>query len=294
MPAIELTNVNKTFGSQRAVDGLDLLVPDGAIYGFVGPNGSGKTTTLRLITRILKPDSGVVRVLGESLHGPANDRIAYLPEERGLYKQMRVRQLLRYYAKLKNVTVTFAEIDQWLERLGLSGHGGKRVGQLSKGMSQKVQFIATVISKPKLVLLDEPFSGLDPLNAVVLRDLVLDLKKQGVTVIFSTHDMAIAEQMCDSVFMIFQGRKVLDGSLQEIRGQFADDTLRVHFAKPTTLTGDLPGVLSTTELGQAYQFRLNADANLQLLLNRLMQLGPIDRFGRATPTLQDIFVRLVR
>ncbi|MBV8781467.1 MAG: ATP-binding cassette domain-containing protein, partial [Phycisphaerae bacterium] len=169
MDAIELTAVTKRFGPQVAVDRLDLRVERASIYGFIGPNGSGKTTTLRLITRIFQPDSGTVCVLGETAHGPANDRIAYLPEERGLYKQMKVRDLLRFYAKLKNSYVPFSRVDDWLERLGLAGHGHKKVEQLSKGMSQKVQFIATVIAKPALVLLDEPFSGLDPINAVVLR-----------------------------------------------------------------------------------------------------------------------------
>jgi ABC-2 type transport system ATP-binding protein len=291
MVAIELLSVTKRFGSQLAVNALNLSVPEASIYGFIGPNGSGKTTTLRMITRILQPDSGTIRVLGETEHGPANDRIAYLPEERGLYKQMKVRDLLRYYARLKNVEVTTPQIDSWLDRLGLAGHGSKRIGQLSKGMSQKVQFIATVIARPRLVLLDEPFSGLDPLNAVVLRDLVLDLKRQGVTVIFSTHDMSVAEQMCDSVFMIFRGDKVLDGSLQSIRRQFGEDTIQVRFDRPTTLGDNFPGA-SSNEASQEFKLRLPGDVDVKELLTRLMQRGTVERFERSTPTLQDIFVRV--
>src|SRR5213594_2060333 len=187
MHAVEIEHVTKTFAVHRAVDELSLAVPPGTVYGFIGPNGSGKTTTLRMIMRIFHPDLGKITVLGESRHGAANDQIAYLPEERGLYRSMKVRDVLRFYSELKGHTPARGEIDQWLDRMGLSGAGDKRVQALSKGMSQKVQFIATVIAKPKLVLLDEPFSGLDPVNAVVLRDLILDLRRQGTTVIFSTH-----------------------------------------------------------------------------------------------------------
>jgi len=276
--AIELSNVTKTFCAQTAVDDLSLRVPAGSVYGFIGPNGSGKTTTLRMITRILLPDRGTVRVLGEAHHGPANDRVAYLPEERGLYKQMRVRELLRFYARLKSHTPAPGEIDGWLERMELSQHGDKKIEQLSKGMSQKVQFIATVISRPDLVLLDEPFSGLDPINATVLREMVLDLKKQGTTVIFSTHDMAIAEKMCDFVFMIFRGKKMLDGTLQSIQREYGSDTVRVEFRM--------------TDFGKYQELRVQSDCDTQRLLAALMQRGVVGHFEVAHPTLQDIFVRI--
>ena len=323
--AIELANVTKTFGAQTAVDDLSLRVPAGSVYGFIGPNGSGKTTTLRMITRILLPDRGTVRVLGEDHHGPANDRVAYLPEERGLYKQMRVRELLRFYARLKSYTPAPAEIDHWLERMQLAEHGNKKIEQLSKGMSQKVQFIATVISKPELVLLDEPFSGLDPINATVLREMVLDLKKQGTTIIFSTHDMSIAEKMCDFIFMIFRGKKVLDGTLDSIQRDYGSDTIRVEFLETSSssipdagsevlrragsnpndapisqvatplLNGrltDLPGVLNVTDFGKYQELRVEKDCDSQRLLATLMQRGPVSHFEIAHPTLQDIFVRV--
>jgi ABC-2 type transport system ATP-binding protein len=289
--AIELDTVTKAFGTQRAVDQLTLRVPTGSVYGFIGPNGSGKTTTLRMITRILAPDQGTVRVLGEDRHGPANDRVAYLPEERGLYKQMRVREILRFYARLKNYAPTTAEIDTWLDRMQLTGHGSKKIEQLSKGMSQKVQFIATVISRPELVLLDEPFSGLDPLNAKVLREMVLDLKKQGATVIFSTHDMSNAEKLCDFIFMIFRGKKVLDGTLESIQRDYGSDTIRVRFTQPTTLT-DLPGVSKVTDFGQYQELRMEKSCNTQSLLAALIQRGPLEHFEITHPTLQDIFLRI--
>jgi ABC-2 type transport system ATP-binding protein len=293
--AIELANVTKTFGAQTAVDDLSLRVPTGSVYGFIGPNGSGKTTTLRMITRILLPDRGLVRVLGEDHHGPANDRVAYLPEERGLYKQMRVRELLRFYARLKSYTPAPAEIDNWLERMRLAEHGNKKIEQLSKGMSQKVQFIATVISKPELVLLDEPFSGLDPINATVLREMVLDLKRHGSTVIFSTHDMSVAEKMCDFIFMIFRGKKILDGTLESIQRDYGSDTIRVEFLQQSPLNGrlnDLPGVLNVTDFGKYQELRVEKDCDSQRLLSTLMQRGSVGHFEIAHPTLQDIFVRV--
>src|SRR2546430_13807286 len=251
--AVELENITKTFGQQIAVDDLSLAVPSGSVYGFIGPNGSGKTTTLRMIMRIFYPDRGAIRVLGESSHGPANNQVAYLPEERGLYRQMKVRDILRFYSELKGHHPTRREIDDWLDRLGLSGAGDKRVQALSKGMSQKVQFIATIIAKPKLPLLDEPFSGLDPVNAVVLRDLILELKRAGTTVIFSTHDMSVAERMCDFIFMIYRGKKVLDGTLASIQRKYGSDTLRVKLepadGRPFALES-LPGVINVTDYGK--------------------------------------------
>src|SRR5207253_394722 len=197
---------------------LSLQIPEQTIYGFIGPNGSGKTTTLRMIMRIYLPDpGGRVRVLGDESWHAASDRVGYLPEERGLYKQMKVRDVLRFYAALKGLRDSKAVIATWLERLGLAEWANKKVEALSKGMAQKVQFIATVVAHPELVLLDEPFSGLDPINAEVLREAIVELKRDGISVIFSTHDMAVAEKMCDFIFMISRGKKVLDGTLEGIK-----------------------------------------------------------------------------
>jgi ABC-2 type transport system ATP-binding protein len=231
--AIRLAGVTKRFGSTLAVDDLTLTVPGGCIYGFIGPNGSGKTTTLRMIMRILLPDGGTIDVLAVAAAGAAvRDRVSYLPEERGLYKKMTVRRLLRYYGRLKGRRLPALDpvIDDWLARLGMDGWGERRIETLSKGMSQKVQFVAAVVSEPELLILDEPFSGLDPVNADVLRDAVLEMRRRGTTVVFSTHDMAIAEKMCDRIFMIFRGRKVLDGTLAEIQAQYGLDTIRVRTA----------------------------------------------------------------
>jgi ABC-2 type transport system ATP-binding protein len=292
MNAVELEHVSKLFGKQTAVDDLSLAVPEGSVYGFIGPNGSGKTTTLRMIMRIFLPDTGSIRVLGDDHSSAANDRVGYLPEERGLYRNMRVRDVLAFYSKLKGHSTNRKEIGDWLDRVGLSGVGDKRVSALSKGMAQKIQFVATVISKPQLVLLDEPFSGLDPVNAVVLRELVLDLKRQGTTVIFSTHDMSVAEKMCDFIFMIYKGQKVLDGTLRSIQDKYGSDTLRVRAQINGTSLACLPGVLKVTDYGNLQELRLAPDTDSQQILSRLIQYGRVDHFEQAHPSLHDIFVRI--
>jgi ABC-2 type transport system ATP-binding protein len=292
MAAVEIHQVTKRFGAHIAVNDLNLEVPAGVVYGFIGPNGSGKTTTLRMIMRILHPDRGEIRVLGETALRAANDRVGYLPEERGLYKQMKVRDVLRFYAELKGFRNSRATIDDWLERMGLADWADKRVEALSKGMSQKVQFIATVVAKPDLVLLDEPFSGLDPVNAEVLRDAVLDLKRAGATVIFSTHDMDVAEKMCDFIFMIYKGQKVLDGTLDSIQDTYGTDTVRVRVDDRDADLSQLPEVLKVTDFGRWQELRLVRGADTQQLLANLMSRGKVRHFELARPSLHDIFVRI--
>jgi ABC-2 type transport system ATP-binding protein len=289
---VAIDHVTKTYGSHVAVRDLSLQVPTNSIYGFIGPNGSGKTTTLRMIMRILHPDAGTIRVLGDDSWGSANDRVGYLPEERGLYKQMKVRELLRFYAELKSYRVSRQEVDSWLDRMGLLDWGDKKVEALSKGMAQKVQFIATVIARPDLVLLDEPFTGLDPINGEVLREAVLDLKRGGATVLFSTHDMATAERMCDFICMIYQGNKVLDGTLEAIQDSYGSDTLRVRVEGDGIDFARLPGVLKVTDHGRLQELRLDRDADTQSLLGHLMAHGKVRHFELARPSLHDIFVRI--
>src|SRR5436309_8963594 len=293
MNAVEIEHVTKTFGKLAAVDDLSLVVPAGTVYGFIGPNGSGKTTTLRMIMRILHPDRGTIRVLGEESLGAANDRVGYLPEQRGLYKQMKVRDILRFYAELKGYRDNRTAVLSWLERLGLADWADKRVEALSKGMSQKVQFIAAVIARPELVLLDEPFSGLDPVNAEVLREEVLNLRRDGITVIFSTHDMAVAEKMCDFIFMIYKGKKVLDGTLDSIQDAYGSDTVRVRLEGRADLDS-LPGVAKVTDFGKFQELRLDPGADPQRILAALAQRGAVRHFELTRPTLHDIFVRIAR
>jgi ABC-2 type transport system ATP-binding protein len=292
--AIVLDAVTKRFGHTTAVDTLSLEVPQGAIYGFIGPNGSGKTTTLRMIMNILLPDSGSVEVLGDRSTTAARDRVGYLPEERGLYKQMPVRRLLTYYGQLKGGTRADIEreADWWLARLGLPGVADKKIQALSKGMSQKVQFIAAVVARPELVILDEPFSGLDPVNRDVLRDAVLELKRRGTTIVFSTHDMSMAELMCDRIFMIFKGRKVLDGSLDDIQSTYGHDAVHVRVQGGPAVLASIDGVESVVDHGNVQQVRLSIDP--QAFLSRLVTRAAVHRFEITRPSLHDIFVEIAR
>ncbi len=290
--AVELRQVTKRFGNHVAVDRLDLEVPAGVVYGFIGPNGSGKTTTLRMILRILYPDEGQISVLGRDRGAGADDRVAYLPEERGLYKKMKVRDILTFYAQLKGLRNCRREIDDWLERLELTKWANLKVETLSKGMSQKVQFIATVVASPQLVVLDEPFSGLDPVNMEVLKDAIVSLRDKGSTVIFSTHDMDVAERMCDTIFMIFRGKKVLDGTLETIQSQFGNDTLRIRMHAVNGGLSNVPGVARVNEYGPYKELRMSPGADPQKILRQLLELGPLEHFELARPSLHDIFVRI--
>jgi ABC-2 type transport system ATP-binding protein len=290
--AVELRGITKTFGNVVAVDDLSLDVPQGTVYGFIGPNGSGKTTTLRMIMNIFYPDKGFIRVLGEELHDACTDRVGYLPEERGLYRKMKVRDLLRFYGQLKSGGDVSQGVDSWLERLDLSQWADKKVETLSKGMSQKVQFIAAVVADPELLILDEPFSGLDPVNTDILREAVLEMQSRGATVIFSTHDMNTAEKMCDFIFMIFKGRKVLDGTLTSIQEKYGADTLRLSCDGGAAVLRDLEGVERIRDFGKIQELRMAGSQDPQELLARIMARTRINSFEIARPSLHDIFVRI--
>ncbi len=294
MNVVEIENVTKTFGRHVAVDDLSLAVPQGSIYGFIGPNGSGKTTTLRMIMRIYHPDSsgGHIHVLGEESFQAANDRIGYLPEERGLYKKMKVREVLRFYAELKGRRDFHQAVADWLERFELTEWSDKKIDTLSKGMAQKVQFISAVIAQPELVILDEPFSGLDPVNTDALREAVLDLRRSGSTVIFSTHDMGVAEKMCDFIFMIYKGRKVLDGTLESIQAQYGQDTLRVAVDGNGFDPQGIDGVERVNDFGRFQELRVAPGVDTQSILTALMKHGRVTHFEQTQPSLHDIFVRI--
>jgi len=291
-PAITIRAVTKRFNGVVAVNDLDLTVPHGSLYGFIGPNGSGKTTTLRMIMHILLPDEGAIEVLGERGTQAARDRVSYLPEERGLYKRMTVRRLLRYYGSLKGAKQPELDrsMSRWLDRMGLAAWIDKRIDALSKGMAQKIQFIAAVLNGPELLILDEPFTGLDPVNSEVLKDAVLDLKKAGTTIVFSTHDMGVAERLCDRIFMIFKGRKVLDGTLDEIQSEYGYDTIRLRTENGASALEGLPGIEEVNDQGNFQEVAWHGDP--QALLEALMARTRIQHFEVARPSLHDIFVRI--
>ena len=293
MNAIALQHITKRFGTHVAVSDLSLEEPAGSVYGFIGPNGSGKTTTIRMILHILIPDSGRIEVFGDHRTDVARDRLGYLPEERGLYKKMKVRRLLRYYGRLKGKPLSSLDknINRWIDRMGLGPWLDQPIEALSKGMAQKVQFIAAVVAEPDLLILDEPFTGLDPVNAEVLKDAVLDVRRGGTTVVFSTHEMGVAERMCDRIFMIYKGKKVLDGTLDQIQAAYGADTVRVRVDGGARTLQTLPGVTSVNDYGQLQEVRCD---DPQAMLAALVARARVQHFEITRPSLHDIFVRIAR
>jgi ABC-2 type transport system ATP-binding protein len=292
MHAVEMTGVTKTFGDVLAVDDLSLAVPQGSVFGFIGPNGSGKTTTIRMIVNIFYPDRGTIQVLEKPMDGTRTGLIGYLPEERGLYRKMRVRPLLEFFGELRGGRNVSKEVDYWLKRLDLAHCSERRLETLSKGMSQRIQFIAAVVPEPQLLILDEPFTGLDPVSADVLREAILDLRTRGATVILSTHDMTVAETLCDQIFMIFRGRKVLDGTLAGIQEQYGNDTIRVAVEGGAAVVNGLPGVEKVRDLGQVQELRMGIGCDPHRVLCDLVTRGRVSSFSVVKPSLHDIFVRI--
>lgn len=301
--AVVLSAITKRFGSKAAVDSLDLRIPAGSLCGFLGPNGAGKTTTIRMIMAIILPDSGSLEILGRRSAVESKDRIGYLPEERGVYRTMRVGDFLTYMARLKGADASGlgARIDGWLERLALPGVRKKRCQELSKGMQQKVQFISTVIHDPNLIILDEPFSGLDPVNARLLRELIRELNTQGKTIIFSTHVLPVAEQICQRVVMINRGRKVLDGTVGEIRAEYDPRTLVVETvsrqdADPSRferVEGVRHASLMNDSAASRIELHLRDDADPQRVMRDASLVAPVRRVELRSATLEDVFVQLV-
>ena len=294
MNIIELDHITKSYDNHIAVDDLTLQVPRGSIYGFIGPNGSGKTTAIRMIMNILYPDSGVIRIFGRKHIGSRIDTIGYLPEERGLYRKMKLKELINFYGELKHLRKPSNETDLWLEKFELTKWAGKKVETLSKGMSQKVQFIITIINRPEVIILDEPFSGLDPVNAEIIKDVILDLREEGATVLFSTHDMSVAERMCDFIFMIYKGKKVLDGTLVSIQKVYGQDTIRIQSEKGASVLDGIPGIEKINDFGQLQEIRMMQGIDHQQILSAVMARTRILKFEVASPSLNDIFIRIAR
>ena len=302
-PAVEIAGIAKRYSGHTAVRNLSLVVPRGSVYGLLGPNGAGKTTTIRMLLDIIAPDEGTIRIFGEpNRREGILDRIGYLPEERGLYKRMQVRRVLRFVAELKGVSAKEADrrVDKWLERLGLStpakDWGNAKVDELSRGMQQKVQFIATLLHDPELVILDEPFSGLDPINAQALKDTVVELKRDGRTVIFSTHIMDNAERLCDSVCILARGEKVLDGLVAEVRKEHGGRHVALQLAD--SRNAKVEGILEDRTLisrvdnsNRTFDIEMIANGDPQELLRRILAAGAsVQRFELVQPSLHRIFL----
>lgn len=294
---LRLDRITKSFDEFTAVNQLSLNVRPGRIFGLLGPNGAGKTTTIRMVVNITAPDEGNIELFGQPLSMALQDRIGFLPEERGLYKKMKVGDQLKFFGALKNIDGKHAEaaIDRWLERVGLTEWKNKKSDELSKGMQQKIQFIAAVLHDPDLIILDEPFSGLDPVNALLLEEIVLSLKAAGKTIIFSTHQMEIAEQLCDDICLLNKSKKVLDGTLREIKSSFGRDIVALRVEGGAAIEPDERLVRSVQQSPDESAIQLHKGADAQELLHRLIERGArITKFELVEPTLKDIFIGMVK
>jgi ABC-2 type transport system ATP-binding protein len=296
--AIVLQGITKTFGQKIAVRDLDLVVPKGGLYGFIGPNGAGKTTTIRMIMSILFPDRGELSVLGRRSALEMKDRIGYLPEERGLYKKMKIGAFLAYILRLKGKDKPDyrKHISNWLDRIGLGEVEGKKCEELSKGMQQKLQFLVAIIHEPDLLILDEPFSGLDPINQRLLRELVLERNRLGTTVIFSTHVMHQAEQICDSVVMIHNGVKVLDETMAGIRKRFDPKMILFEPLDPNadgSIIHGMDGVQAVNRTDLGFEIGLHDGVDPAAAVRAITAAVPTARIELDRPTLEDIFIRIV-
>jgi ABC-2 type transport system ATP-binding protein len=295
-PTLLLDRVTKSFDEFVAVDELSIAVRPGRIFGLLGPNGAGKTTTIRMIVGITAPDAGRIEIFGRPMGPETQNRIGYLPEERGLYKKMRVGEQLRFLGELKGMAGAEADraAERWLERMKLSEWRKKKTDELSKGMQQKVQFIATVMHDPDLLILDELFSGLDPVNAGLMEEIVLELKAAGRTIIFSTHMMEAAEKLCDDICLLNRSHKVLEGSLRGVREGFGRNAVALRMEGGDGVLDDAALVASVKPYGDYSEVLLAEGANSQELLRRLVERGArVSRFERVEPSLRDIFITKV-
>jgi ABC-2 type transport system ATP-binding protein len=292
LDAISLENVTKSYDSVTAVDGVNLQVRQGAVLGLLGPNGAGKTTTIRMILNILAPDQGSIRVLGQPVSDKTRESIGYLPEERGLYPRMQVRALIVFLAALRGLTEAEADrrAREWLERFELAQWSEKKLVDLSKGMQQKVQFITAVIHRPPVVILDEPFSGLDPVNAATVKDIMLEMRNQGSTIVLSTHRMEQVEMMCDSICLINHGRNVLDGELRAIKQSYGKNTVQIAFTGPDGFFNQ-PSVIGVNRFAGGIEAKLKPGADPQEILRAAVEGGAqITRFELLEPSLNEIFI----
>ena len=293
---VQLDCVSKSFRDFTAVKELSLTVRAGRVFGLLGPNGAGKTTTIRMIVNITAPDTGTIELFGSKINAALQDRIGYVPEERGLYRRMKVVDQLRFFAELKNVNRKHvdAKIDEWLARVKLPEWKYKRSMELSKGMQQKVQFITAVLHDPDLLILDEPFSGLDPVNVELLKEIVLDLKRAGKTIIFSTHQMEVAEKICDDICLLNRSQKVFEGSLREIKRSFGRNAVAVRCEGGDGVLDDPALVSKVVRHADEAQALLAQGADAQVLLRRLIDSGArIGKFEMVEPSLNDIFITKV-
>ncbi len=297
MNILELENINKTYGSYQANKGINLTVPEQSIFGLLGPNGAGKSTLIRIITNIIAADSGTIRINGELFKESHHEIIGYMPEERGLYKKMKVGEHLVYLTRLKNMSHADAKkaVNDWLERFEITGWWDKKVEELSKGMQQKVQFIATIVNSPKLLILDEPFSGLDPVNSNLIKDEIFRLKEQGTSIIFSTHRMEQVEEICEEIALINKGENILSGRVHDIKQRFKKHQFSIQYTG--NFPGDFPGDRFNVVERSADSFvvQTEPDASPNELLRALLSTNiEISNFNEILPSINEIFITQVQ
>jgi ABC-2 type transport system ATP-binding protein len=292
MDALKIEKISKRFGDFYAVKNLSLKIPEGTIYSLLGPNGAGKTTTIRMVMNIIIPDEGSIQVLNEKMDDKMKNRVGYLPEDRGLYPKMRVGELLLFFAELKDIRGQEARnrIDSWLERFDLANWKFKKVEELSRGMQQKIQFIATMIHQPDLIILDEPFSGLDPVNTKLLKDIMLEMKNQGRTIIFSTHRMEQVEMISDNICLINKAEMVLEGKLSDIKQQYGKNTVILDYDGDASFIRTLPDVEKIDDYGKFMEIKMKERSDPQDLLNKSVGKIRINKFEVREPTLNAIFI----
>lgn len=296
MKVVEVKDVTKQFGNVRAVDNISFSIEQGSVHGMLGPNGAGKTTTIRMLMNIIIPDSGEITILGENKPGKINEKIGYLPEERGIYRKMKINDVLLFLCELKGMKKKQSqpEINGWLQRMELDKWQFKKVEELSKGMQQKLQFIATIISKPELLILDEPFLGLDPINTNLLKEIILEEKKKGTTIIFSTHEMDSAERLCDTILLIDHGKKILDGSMGDVKKQFGLKSIQLSYTGKPDFLDNSPDIARFDDFGNYVEIELNKDSDPQAFLQSVVTKVSINRFEIMEPSLNDIFISSVQ
>lgn len=296
MKDLILNRISKSFGSFCAVKDLSLEIEPGQVYGLLGPNGAGKTTTIRMIMGIILPDEGDIRILGEPNSLKILDKVGYLPEERGLYKKMKVIDILFFFGELKGIKKKEMTqiIPGWLERFDLTDWKDKKVEDLSRGMQQKLQIIITFMHKPKLIILDEPFTGLDPVNTSLVKDVLLELKEKGVTIIFSTHLMEQVEKLCDSICLINKGQSVLQGSLRDVKKQHGQNRIKLQYSGDPKFLNESSLIEKYNDYGNYVEIRLKEGANPQHLLHEIVDKSEIYRFEIVEPSLNEIFIETVK
>ena len=296
MKILNIDNINKSFGTFQAVKDLSFSIDEGTMFGLLGPNGAGKTTTIRMIMDIIIPDTGKISVMGNSKPQDNNDLIGYLPEERGLYRKMKIYDLLLFLAELKSLSKNDAkrEIDFWLDKLELMNWKSKKVEELSKGMQQKLQFIGTILHKPKLLILDEPFMGLDPINTDLVRDIMLEMKNNGTTIIFSTHLMENAEKLCEEILLINQGENILNGKLSEVKKNFGRMNVLIEYDGSDAFLANSDQIKKYDNYGNYAEIQLKEKADTQKLLQEAMSAANIRKFEIVEPSLHEVFVETVQ